>query len=134
MIYAIHAETTAFVKIGITARHDISLRLTGLQNGNPHKLIVLGTAHWPDSTERNIHRFLKAYRVRGEWFRMEGKALEVLAAIKIGTEGMMALRKAMTPGRVSRAPRTLSEATLSSGTRPAHRLNAALQFRNALDL
>ena len=67
MIYAIHAEGTEFVKIGIA--RGPGGRLKSLQTGCPFKLVVLAHADWPDAYEARIHRFLGEYHVRGEWFR-----------------------------------------------------------------
>lgn len=57
------------IKIGYTQYFDAKQRIAQLQTANPRPLRVLGVR--PDGTpenERMLHRELRKYRLRGEWF------------------------------------------------------------------
>lgn len=81
MIYAIQAVGTEFVKIGITERDLIADRLSALQVGSPHELVLLASADWAIHYERHIHRHLRAHWVRGEWFRLAPGVEAVIATM-----------------------------------------------------
>lgn len=58
------------VKIGFSA--SLKFRIAGLQTGLPEKLELLGTIPGKEADERRLHHRFKAYRLSGEWFRLEG--------------------------------------------------------------
>ena len=60
-------DRSTYVKIG-KATH-CATRLAGLQCGNPIKLTFLGCMRGGEKEERELHKFLHAYRASGEWFR-----------------------------------------------------------------
>jgi len=66
-VYAIGAMGTGLVKIGFTAG-DPKSRLSDLQVGCPHKLVLIGQWVGGEDTGTSVHQYLKAVRVRGEWF------------------------------------------------------------------
>jgi hypothetical protein len=77
-LYIIGDTDGRFVKIGI-AREPES-RLSSLQTGCPHKLIILALFNIPNAkVERKLHACLSPYRIQGEWFELTG---EVSATIK----------------------------------------------------
>lgn len=67
-----------FVKIGVAV--DVVSRLSMLQIGNPYDLKLLKSidTHEPFALEQEIHRGLKKYRVRGEWFKLPKPVLDLL--------------------------------------------------------
>lgn len=78
MIYLVKAVGTQYVKIGV-ASNPIA-RIRGLQTGMPTDLTILAAAYWPDSNERRLHRVLRQYRTRGEWFVLPYDILQGLVA------------------------------------------------------
>ena len=64
--YFIKEEDTDHVKIGMVSDlWNLETRLSSLQSGTPHKLIVIGIT---TEKEKNLHRKFAHLRVRGEWF------------------------------------------------------------------
>lgn len=75
MVYGL-SDGQGNIKIGKSVWHPI-LRLRTLATGNPNELKIIGySAH---TTEKHLHRQLRQYRVRREWFRC---TREVLLAIE----------------------------------------------------
>jgi len=58
------------VKIGWSI--DPNRRLAALQTGSPESLVLLGVVAGTRQAERDAHLKLGAWRVRGEWFKIEG--------------------------------------------------------------
>lgn len=54
------------VKIGYSVNPEA--RLKELQTGNPRKLSLIGTTKGSPQMEKNVHKFLKRYKHRGEWY------------------------------------------------------------------
>lgn len=77
MIYVISSGPD-FIKVGHTD-HSAEARAYELQCGNPVTLEVLFTCNGNVTFERMLHRMLKEYHVRGEWFR---SSQEVLSSIR----------------------------------------------------
>lgn len=74
MIYFIAQENMEFVKIGyVKTEENISARLSLVQNGNPHKLHLIGTIIGGKPTEAILHRSFREYRRNGEWFAHKGR-------------------------------------------------------------
>lgn len=76
------------VKIGFT--RDIRARVSGLTTGMPVPPKLLASVPGTRDTEFYFHYMFREYRVRGEWFKLEGELLRF-------TEFMPA--KFITPGR-----------------------------------
>lgn len=58
------------IKIGYA--RDLSGRLSAIQNGNPH-LVVLLAWYWAEdykAAEAALHEQFASHRIRGEWFRL----------------------------------------------------------------
>jgi hypothetical protein len=64
------------VKIG-TSKVQPRSRMADLQTGNSRQLVLL--AYTASATEREVHRRLARWRLRGEWF---GPAPEVLSELR----------------------------------------------------
>lgn len=79
-IYAIIDESDR-VKLGKAA--DVDRRLAELQTGNAEKLTIMYLWYVDSMTkaETGLHHIFAAYRVRGEWFKLDRKAKELLARI-----------------------------------------------------
>lgn len=70
-VYLIRMGDTSYHKVGIS-QLDISQRLAQLQTANPIELVLL--AHYrqddPLEVERSIHKALRPFHARGEWFNL----------------------------------------------------------------
>lgn len=76
VVYFIHCD--GFIKIGSTTR--VEYRLATLQVANPHQLDVLLVEDGGEKREAELHKEFAEYRVRGEWFRLEGRLRKYLTA------------------------------------------------------
>ncbi|WP_324695475.1 GIY-YIG nuclease family protein [Novosphingobium sp. RL4] len=72
-IYLLGTAEPLAVKIGFT-KQDPRVRLKQLQTGNPMKLKLLGWFPGTQREERGLHESLAAYRIGGEWFRLDDSA------------------------------------------------------------
>jgi hypothetical protein len=75
-LYAIAAEGTGFVKLGIAV--DVDARLKSLQCSSPSKLHLLASRIGTYADERTLHERFGEYRAEGEWFRNEGALADFL--------------------------------------------------------
>ena len=66
-IYFILNKELNSIKIGYTA--DIIKRFDNLQTGNSSTLILLGKIMGGFKLETHIHKILKEFRIRGEWYK-----------------------------------------------------------------
>ena len=73
--YVYFVESQGLVKIGRT--NSLRSRLTTLQMGSPSRLRLIDYIIYNDhlSAEKEWHRRLARYRVRGEWFRIPPEEL-----------------------------------------------------------
>jgi hypothetical protein len=77
-LYAV--EGASLVKIGITAG-EITRRMFALQTGSPVRLKLLGFVDCSPALESAVHGVLRTFNSHGEWFKREGRALEVESMI-----------------------------------------------------
>lgn len=70
-VYLIRMGDTTYHKVGIS-QTDVRQRLAQLQTASPIDLILLAYYEQPDplEVERAIHRALREYHARGEWFNL----------------------------------------------------------------
>lgn len=72
-VYVIGFEEPGVVKVG--SAQSVLMRLDQMQTGNPFKLQLVGAVSIydiePHHVEREAHRRLKEYRIRGEWFDVD---------------------------------------------------------------
>lgn len=70
-----------YYKIGVA--NDVQKRMSELQTGSPHKLVLLGSFEYEDviKCERIAHKLFSKNRVYGEWFSFEKEELETIIAI-----------------------------------------------------
>ena len=66
-VYFIQSSRGGPIKIGWTSA-SVEDRLRSLQTSAPDKLVVLATAAGSRLDEKELHRELSSYRMRGEWF------------------------------------------------------------------
>jgi len=66
MIYFIQGENGGPIKIGYTK--NLVNRMFVLQEGNPYKLVVLGTMDGTLAAEQRLHTKFEKHRFRSEWF------------------------------------------------------------------
>ncbi len=69
MIYFIKDTVSQAIKIGYSKKPKS--RIGGLQTGNPHKLILLGTVTGKEIDEVAFHGRFAQHRLEGEWFKGE---------------------------------------------------------------
>lgn len=84
MIYFALAVGSRTVKIGHTTGRPES-RLSALATGCPHDLVLLHTEEGDTQRESQLHSMYAEWRVRGEWFRLEGDLVWHLATKLIET-------------------------------------------------
>lgn len=65
------------IKIGFSLI-DPTLRILGLQTGNPYRLSLLASFRATLSAERAIHRDFARWRLEGEWFRRNDRLLDLI--------------------------------------------------------
>jgi hypothetical protein len=78
-VYYVHAPETGLVKIGFA--RDALNRFTKMQVDSPTRLILLAVEDGSAELENARHREFAVYRVRGEWFRLEGALADHVAAL-----------------------------------------------------
>lgn len=78
-VYFMRYGTSDRVKIGYTKR--MNKRLCGLESGTPENLHLLATVTGGRAQETRLHKRFAAYRIRGEWYKLEGKLAEYVAAL-----------------------------------------------------
>ena len=81
-LYAIEIVGTPVVKFGMS-RNPTS-RMMDLQVSHPVPLHLLGHVGCDRRLEKDVHLYCAQHHVRGEWFRQEGRATEVIGLIKSG--------------------------------------------------
>lgn len=77
VVYFIKNGVQGRVKIGFSGSHN--LRLSTLQVSTPDTLTLLATIPGTVKTERRLQKRFASYKIRGEWYRLEG---EVAAFLK----------------------------------------------------
>ena len=74
-LYVIYDTTSNHCKIGFSATPE--KRLKSLQTGNSTDLVLYHTAKVPDDRakafEKQMHKEINHYKIRGEWFNIEPK-------------------------------------------------------------
>jgi len=103
MIYFAQEEPDGNIKIGFTDG-DPAERVRSLQTGCSATLVLLAVGEGTQADEKDLHRKLKRFRVRGEWFR---PAPEVLALVTEYVE------RGFVPPAGKRAPRETAEWVLA---------------------
>lgn len=73
-------KTGEFYKIGKT--FNIKKRVSSIQTANPNKIELIAYKESGDafSDEQEVHKLLKDYRVRGEWFKLPE---ELVSSLKL---------------------------------------------------
>lgn len=76
--YVYFVRCNEFVKIGIAK--DPNARMAFMQTGNPYELELLRVfkSTSPAQDEEMIHLELDKYRVRGEWFKLPDKLINLI--------------------------------------------------------
>jgi len=80
-VVALAEQSEPIIKVGITG--NLSSRLSELGTASPFALEVLASLAFPSraearSNEREIHRELKSFKLRGEWFHLDPVTLASL--------------------------------------------------------
>lgn len=91
-VYFIGNREHDLVKIGFTGG-DPKRRLNALQTSCPYKLEILLVVDGDPQWERSFHTFCAESRLHGEWFRLSGRAEDIMEAFRFfyqavdGTDG-----------------------------------------------
>jgi hypothetical protein len=85
VVYFIRNGVRDRVKIGFSENHKV--RLSSLQGASPDALMLIGTLPGTVKFERRMHERFKAYREKGEWFRVEGKLATFLKTLRKPQKG-----------------------------------------------
>lgn len=83
-VYFMQNGRRRVVKIGYSGDHIE--RLGSLQAASPDRLRLIATIPGSPAVEAELHKRFRAYRVTGEWFRLEGELAEYVAGIKDSDE------------------------------------------------
>lgn len=67
------------VKIGTSCR--LNTRLSTLRTSTPHPLVLIGVIDGDTKVESAMHQRFAKYRVRGEWFKLEGALAKYVAKL-----------------------------------------------------
>lgn len=78
-VYFARAGRTNRVKIGTAV--DVAVRMRDLAHPLVGKLRVLGVVDGGYGMESEMHRRFAVYRIKGEWFRLEGELAEFVASL-----------------------------------------------------
>jgi hypothetical protein len=76
VIYFIRSGTEGSIKVGKTA--DVQKRLASLQCGHPQKLFLLKSVPGYTEMEAKIHKDLKRWHSRGEWYHPTPEVLRYI--------------------------------------------------------
>lgn len=87
-IYFVRAVGTELVKIGFTSSIDPRARISSLQTGCPHELVLEAHVAGAQDIERALHAALASRRQRGEWFVLS--ADEVRTVVRRAWHGAFA--------------------------------------------
>ncbi|MEP2923813.1 MAG: GIY-YIG nuclease family protein [Bauldia litoralis] len=68
-----------FVKIGMT--RNVGMRLATLQAASPFELVLLASEPGYVQREAELHAMFADLRVRGEWFRHEGRLASYITSL-----------------------------------------------------
>jgi hypothetical protein len=80
-VYFIGSKRSRAVKIGVA--EDVRTRLSGNQVGNHQRLVVLADMPGDERYEHALHEAFAEYRIRGEWFRHEGRLAQFIALLPV---------------------------------------------------
>lgn len=79
LVYFIRNGHKGAVKIGVTA--NLSGRLSALSHPMMKELKLLGTIEGGYGAEKEMHKRFAEYRIKGEWFKFEGKLKEFVESL-----------------------------------------------------
>ncbi len=81
-IYLITADGDNYVKIGLSRKHPHHGRISELETSCPFRLSVFlaRRVDHPNRVERELHEKYSAFRLKGEWFRLDRAQMELLKA------------------------------------------------------
>jgi hypothetical protein len=77
LTYFIRDGDSGPIKIGKSTIKQFKSRLTGLQIGNPNRLIVVGVI--VGDCEKEVHETFRQYRISGEWFKPNANLVSYIA-------------------------------------------------------
>ena len=78
-VYFLKALRSKAVKIGTSS--DVTLRLASLRAQYGSRLVLVGTVPGDERYEKTLHRAFAEYRIRGEWFRCDGRLAAFLSLL-----------------------------------------------------
>jgi DNA-binding XRE family transcriptional regulator len=131
VVYFIQAGAGGPIKIGIAA--NLQRRIATLQTGCPEPLVVLGTIAGGPLEEARLHAHLRAFRIRGEWFKPSELVLStVQQALRGEMPGDAALAADGTYSWLSLLVQLVRDQVRQPGWSPTRLAVAAGLHRNTL--
>lgn len=112
-VYVISAapDVPGVYKIGVTT--SIEDRFASIQAHSPVKLsLVLFRAGATRTLEQALHHRFDAFRLHGEWFRLDAHAFSLLEALMAEQVDVKSVRSSAPPRRATRQTRTLGQCEL----------------------
>jgi hypothetical protein len=83
-IYAILSTASGNIKFGIT--QDVNARLKGMQTSNSDDLTLICAVRGSQQNEWLLHKALREYRLRGEWYSPTPTVLSVVELMKVNNQ------------------------------------------------
>ena len=77
VVYFIKAENRDLFKIGFSAS-NVNDRVKAINVGCPYNVALYATIPAVDSTEKDIHKQLERYHLKGEWFEVSLAVINML--------------------------------------------------------
>lgn len=77
--YIFKNTKTGEYKVGRS--YNIASRLSVLQSNNPHKITLIKATRATSKSEKEVLKALKAYNIRGEWFKADKFVNGYIAAL-----------------------------------------------------
>lgn len=93
VVYMVGIEGTDHIKIGYSS--DLTSRLSAIQTGSPNNVYIVAVFQGGKDAERQIHKAMDEFKVRGEWF--DGEKVKILIETLIDD---MKLRKSIKLGNI----------------------------------
>lgn len=111
-VYFLQTERHGPIKVGIA--RVVASRIKTIQDYHPYPLVLLGDVPGARKHEAQIHRLLRDYRLRGEWFSAHADVLDLVYCV-LGARSIEAgiNRSAVRARAIRETTRTLTKRKLT---------------------
>lgn len=79
VVYFLKNGASGRVKIGFSEQHRV--RMTTLQGASPDDLSLIGVLPGTMKSEKRLQRRFAKYKIRGEWYRVEGELAKFIKTL-----------------------------------------------------